>query len=263
MKTLARFFGDLKKYNKYIWTSALSELRSEVANSYLNWLWWILEPLAFMLIYTFIFGTVFGNSEPHFSLFVFIGLTMWTFFNRTLMSSVGIIRQSRTIIKKVYLPKFVLVLRLITVNFLKMLFSIGIIIMMMIYYQVRISWDVLYVIPIFFIFLLFTFGMSLIFAHFGVFISDLKNVTRIGLRMVFYLSGIFFNVEKRLPAPYGFWLARINPIAFLLNAIRELLLKGNIPDYRWMIVWAVVGLGSTIVGIQLIYKNENTYVKVI
>ena len=49
---LNRAFHDLKKYFRYSVVSAKSKLRAEVANSYLNWLWWILDPLCFMLIYS-------------------------------------------------------------------------------------------------------------------------------------------------------------------------------------------------------------------
>ena len=77
---MKRFFSDTAKYGKYAVYSARSALKSEVANSYLNWLWWVLDPLCFMLIYTFIFGVVFDGSEPYFPIFIFIGLTMWDFF---------------------------------------------------------------------------------------------------------------------------------------------------------------------------------------
>ena len=56
---MQKFFQDIKKYYKYIIYSTKSNLKTEVANSYLNWLWWIIEPLCFMLIYTFIFSVVF------------------------------------------------------------------------------------------------------------------------------------------------------------------------------------------------------------
>ena len=46
-----RFKDDLKKYWKYAIYSSNAQLKSEIANSYLNWLWWILDPLCFMLIY--------------------------------------------------------------------------------------------------------------------------------------------------------------------------------------------------------------------
>ena len=55
---MSRFLKDTKKYYKYAIYSAKSKLQSEVASSYLNWLWWVLDPICFMLIYTLIFGVI-------------------------------------------------------------------------------------------------------------------------------------------------------------------------------------------------------------
>ena len=74
---MSRFLKDTKKYYKYAIYSAKSKLQSEVASSYLNWLWWVLDPICFMLIYTLIFGVVFNAKEQYFTVFIFIGLTMW------------------------------------------------------------------------------------------------------------------------------------------------------------------------------------------
>ena len=81
------FFSNIRKYYKYAIRSAKAELKSEVADSYLNWLWWIIEPVCFMLIYTFVFGYVFKNDQVYFVSFVFIGLTAWDFFNRMITDS--------------------------------------------------------------------------------------------------------------------------------------------------------------------------------
>ena len=48
---MKKFIEDIKKYYKYIIYATRSNLKTEVANSYLNWLWWILDPLCFMLVY--------------------------------------------------------------------------------------------------------------------------------------------------------------------------------------------------------------------
>lgn len=50
------FIDDMKKYYSYAKYSAKAELKAEVAGSYLNWVWWILEPVCLMFIYAFIFG---------------------------------------------------------------------------------------------------------------------------------------------------------------------------------------------------------------
>ena len=85
---MKRFWRDLTSHYRYAIYSAKSELKSEVANSYLNWIWWVLEPFCFMLIYAFIFGVVFEAREQYFQAFIFIGITAWDFFNRCLTQRV-------------------------------------------------------------------------------------------------------------------------------------------------------------------------------
>ena len=69
---MKRLLRDLKKYRWYLLYSAKSELRAEVAGSYLNWLWWILDPLLFMLVYTFVVRVVFTSREQYFAAFVLV-----------------------------------------------------------------------------------------------------------------------------------------------------------------------------------------------
>ena len=124
---MKRFFRIRQNMESIAVYSARSALKSEVANSYLNWLWWVLDPLCFMLIYTFIFGVVFDGSEPYFPIFIFIGLTMWDFFNRTMTTSIKIVKNNKAIVSKVYLPKFVLIYVKMMVNAFKMLISFAIV----------------------------------------------------------------------------------------------------------------------------------------
>lgn len=258
---MQRLVKDLKKYWRFSFVSAKSQLKSEVANSYLNWVWWILEPLCFMFIYAFIFGVVFEAREANFPVFIFTGITVWDFFNRTVTNSVKLVRNNKGIVSKVYLPKYILLLTKVWVNGFKMLISFGIIAGMMIFYKVPLTWNVLYVLPIMFVLMMLSFGIGTVLMHFGVFLDDLSNVVSIILKILFYLTGIFYKVSSRVPAPYGEMLAKYNPIAFLLESTREALLYGQAPDLPMLSVWFIVSLLITYCGIQTIYRNENSYVK--
>ena len=120
---MKRFFNDLKKYKNYIMYATWAELKTEVINSYLGFLWMILEPLAFMLIYTFIATIVFKSKVEYFPVFVFIGLSIWNFFNKMVTTSVKLVASNRDTVTKVYLPKFVLLLIKMGVNAFKMAVS--------------------------------------------------------------------------------------------------------------------------------------------
>ena len=256
------FIKDIRHYFRYSIVSAKAQLKSEVANSYLNWIWWILDPLCFMLIYSFIFGYVFDASEQYFPVFIFIGLSMWDFFNRNLTNSVKIVKNNKSIVSKVYFPKFILILTKIWVNGFKMMISFGIVALMMIIYQVPLSWNILWFIPILVVLTLLSFGCACFLLHYGVYVEDLSNVVSIVLRFVFYLTGIFYNIETRLPG-FGEALNRYNPLAFLLTSMRQSLIYSQTPDLVMMFVWLAVGVLLSIAGIRKIYKEENSYVKAI
>lgn len=258
-----RFKNDIQKFWTYAVYSAKAQLKSEVANSYLNWLWWILDPLCFMLIYVFMFGYVFKASEQYFAIFIFIGITLWDFFNHIITQSVKIVKNNKSIVSKVYLPKYILILTKMFVNLFKMLVSLALIILMLIIWKVPMTINVLYSIPILLTLCIISFGIGCFLLHYGVFVEDLSNVVRIVLRLLFYLTGIFWNVSTRLPAPIGDYVEKGNPVAFLLTSMRECVLYGQAPDLRFLLLWFVIGVIISALGIRKIYKNENSYVKVI
>lgn len=258
-----RFINDVKKYYNYARYSAKSELKAEVAGSYLNWVWWILDPVCFMLIYTFMFGYVFKASEQYFPAFIFIGLTAWDFFNKNIQQSVKLIKKNKAIVSKVYIPKFILIISKMSVNGFKMLISFGLVVTLMIVFRVNITFNVFYVIPIMMTLLSITFGCMTILMHLGVFVEDLSNVVTIVLRFVFYMTGVFYSVVKRVPEPYGEIMLKANPIALVLNSLRQCLLYGETPARKLLLFWFVVGLAISAIGVRIIYRNENSYVKVI
>lgn len=258
-----KFLADVKKYKSYMFYAAKSELKSEVANSFLNWLWWILEPLCFMGIYAFVFFFFFKGGVKHLTAFIFIGITMWEFFNKMLKCSVKLVRSNKAIVSKVYVPKYVLVLEKMALNGFKTLINFAIVILLMFIDPVTPSLHILWAIPVMASFIIFTFGVCCIFLHFGVFIEDLVNITDIGLRLLFYATGIFYNIADRITGILGYVLVRVNPIAMYISSMRNCLLYGGAPYWKWLIVWTLAGILLSYMGIRLIQKNENSYVKVI
>ncbi len=258
-----RFKADMKKYWKYAIYSAKAQLKSEVANSYLNWLWWILEPFCYMLIYAFIFGEVFGAKELYFPIFIFLGNTIWIFFSKTMTQSVRLVKQNKPIVSKVYLPKYILLLDRMMVNAFKMGVSALIVVGMLFFYKVPLTVNVFYFFPLLIDLFLIVFGVGCYLLHYGVYIEDLQNVINIVLRLLLYMTGIFWDIMKRLPAPYNSYICKCNPIAFIISSMRNCVIYSKTPHRKLIIVWFVIGLAISILGVRKIYKNENSYVKVI
>ncbi|MBQ8768378.1 MAG: ABC transporter permease [Oscillospiraceae bacterium] len=257
-----RFLTDIRKYFSFSVTSARSQLKTEVASSYLNWIWWILDPLCFMLIYTYIFGYVFKSNEQYFPVFIFVGLSMWDFFNHTLKSSVKIVKRNKSVVSRVYFPKYILIVAQLLADAFKMAISFGIVVLMMIFFKIPISWNVLFFIPIIATLMLFTFGCSCIVMHFGVYVEDLSNVVNIALRFLFYLTGIFYNIKKRIP-DIGAYLNDFNPLASLISAMRDCLIYCRTPNLLFLGIWFAVSVVLAVCGVALVYKEENSYLKAV
>lgn len=257
------FINNVKKYFNYMIYAAKAELNSEVANSYLGWLWWLLNPLFFMLIYAFVSVVVFKSGEPYFAAFVFIGLSLWDFFNRVVSASPRLVVNNKEIVSKVYIPKYILLIEKIFVSFFKMLISLLLVVVMLFLYKVDISLYIFNFIPILVVLVILTFGISSILLHFGVFVDDLSNLVSVGLKLVFYLSGIFYLVSKRIPAPYNNMLLWCNPIAYFIEGSRNALLYAKPINYSILFVWLIIGIILSVIGIKTINKYENSYVKVI
>ncbi len=265
-----RFFKDVKKFFNYVIFASKAELKSEVADSFLSWLWWFLDPLLYMLVYSFIAVVVFKSGVQYFPVFVFIGLNTWTFFSKTVKSSVKLVAGKKMIVTKVYVPKFMFVFEKIGVYGFKMVISNLLVVITMIGYKVPITWRVVWIIPITLVLFVVTFGFSTIIMHFGVFVEDLLNVITVVLQLGFYLSGIFYSIESigknivgRVPDPFGTMLVKLNPMALVITDLRRVMLYGENPHWVMLIAWFVAGILMSWVGIKIIYRFENSYVKVI
>ena len=94
------------------------------------------------------------------------------------------------------------------VNGFKMCISLLIILAMMLVFRVPVTWNVLYFIPILMTLIVIVFGFSCFLLHYGVFVDDLSKVLNIMMRFRFYLTGVFWNIMDRLPAPYNNYIGK-------------------------------------------------------
>lgn len=262
MNPIKKFFVDVKKYLPYALRSAKAELQSEVAGSKLSWLWWVIEPLCFMLIYAFVFSVIFEAKEEFFPIFIVIGLACWEFFNRMVKGSVTLISSNYGLISRVYIPKYILLLAKSFTYLFKMFISLILTFVMMLCFQVPFSPLILFIFLIIPILYIISFGVGMILMHLGVYVEDLKNTTNIVLRLIFYLSGVFYNIKLRLGTNVlSFLLLRVNPIAFLMNEMRKVMLYQTWPSFEGLAIWAGIGIVLCVIGIVIINKNENTYAR--
>lgn len=258
-----KFFADIKKYGQYMVYAAKTDLKAEVADSYLNRLWWLLEPLFNMIVYVIVFGNMMGNSVENYATFVFSAFLMWNYFSKSVNYSVKAVRYSKDIITKVYIPKFVLLLSNMILNMMKLLFSMIVLVIMLVVFRVHIGINIIWVIPAFIVMILLSFGVGMIFLHFGVYIDDLSYAVGILLNMLMFMSGIFYEVMTTLPEPLNNIVMILNPVAIFTDTMRNALLYNQASNLPALGMWFIIAVILCCVGVHTVYKNENSYVKIV
>lgn len=260
---IKKFCEDIRKYGQYIVYAAQTDLRAEVADSYLNRLWWLLEPFFNMIVYVIVFGNLMGGNVENYATFIFSALLMWNFFSKTINYSVKAVRNNKDIITKVYIPKFVILLSNMILNFFKLLFSMTVLVVMMVIFRVHIGVNIFWFVPAYVVMMLLAFGVGMIFMHFGVYVDDLSYAIGILINMLMFLSGIFYDVMTTLPDPLNSLMICLNPVAMLIDTMRNALIYNTASNLPLVGIWFLISVILCGVGVHIVYKNENGYVKIV
>lgn len=236
-------------------------LKQRVAGSYLGFLWLFIQPLMFMLIYSFVVTVVFRNTIPHFNIFVLIGLNTWNLISRTISISSVAMPRNKSIFEQVYFHKFVYPTIYLVSHVYEFLIATSLVFIMMGVAGVPFTWYLLWIIPTLFVTMLFALGCGLIVAHVGVYLLDLPNILEFTLRFLFYLSPIIWSFET-----FDFhlmWLLRLNPVAILLGAFRDSILHGTAPSYLNLLILGMISCVLIKIGYGLISRYEGNYARVL
>ena len=81
-------------------------IKLKYRRSYLGILWSLLEPLLTTCVLTIVFGTLFGNNDPTFPVYILSGRLLYSFFSQGTTGALKSIRSNASMIKKVYVPKY-------------------------------------------------------------------------------------------------------------------------------------------------------------
>ena len=105
-------------------------------------------------------------------------------------------------------------------------------------------------------------GWGRICAYLGVFVSDLSHVISIGMRFLFYLSAVFYTLDR-----FGEGLLNIYnmicPTGFIIVQLRNVMMYGFQADYFRLLYWLAIGIVLSIIGVTLLYRGEKDFMKVV
>jgi ABC-type polysaccharide/polyol phosphate export permease len=213
------------------------ELAARHRGSALGWLWAIAPPLLMLIATSFVFTRVIPLDIPDYPVFLLVGILAWTMFARSVGDGTTSLEQRSELVLRpgftTELLPFVVVL-LALVDYL--LAAPVLLVALALTTGVHATW--LLVIPVVAIQVVFCAALALLFSPLQVFLRDVRQVVAVAIAVGFWLTPVFYE-KKQVPDQVE-WLYTINPMAYLLEAQRELFIAGTVPDAGPLVLVALV-----------------------
>lgn len=242
-----------------IWYKALAELRAEASRYYLGFVWWVMEPLLYILAFYFVFAIGLRMGGEDYVPFLLCGLVPWKWFSSTITASSTIITSNKGLMSQVYFHKSMLVGMLLTANLVKAMIILGLLLVSILAmgYVPTVAWSALPL--LIFSQLCVTAGIASLCAATIPFVPDLRPFIDNGLMITFFMSGIFFDIAER--TEHIQTLLYLNPMACLISAYRHVLLDGTWPDMGHIGYVLIVGAVTGLIGYRLLCHFDRQYPK--
>lgn len=262
MFSLIKEIKAIYKWRELLWQMVGREVKSRYKQSILGYFWVILNPLAQMLVMSFAFSIIMriptnaAGNIPY-SIFLFVALLPWTLFANSLSSASASLVNAGGLITKIYFPRTILVISTIVAKIVDFLFANIVLIVYMVIYQIPITWNILWIIPIFFIQQIFTLGLSLFFSAANLLYRDIQYLLAMILLLWMYVTPVIYSTDM-VPAKYKF-IFQLNPMAVIINAYRQVILGGGAPRYTSLLVGLAVSLITLLVGFSYFKSREKIF----
>lgn len=247
MSRIQYYNSRLKTYYETIKVVASKNLKLRYKNSFLGYLWTLINPLFLLAIFIFVFGHVVTNIERY-PLYVTSGLLFWSFFVSSSNQIINKIIESGPILKSVNIPPIIFPLSALFSNLVNLLLSLIPFFGIMIFYGFRPDWGTLLLIPALFLFAIFTFGISLALCCMNVYFRDVEMFWTTITPALFYATPVVYKVPPEISFAMQF-----NPFAHFMNLFHDIIYEGNIPSLeRWII--CILLATVTLTSGMLVYK---------
>ena len=241
------------------------QLTSGYGKYYLGHIWAFLGPLLMVVLLTAVFSEVLGikfrevtgDSTLNFGLFLYCGLIPFLAFSQALTQGVTMIRRNSDLVTKVVFPLELLPLSQVTASLLQNSFGFAALLFILVVFEHRLHLTI-FLLPLIMVpQLVFTCGLSYLISVLGTYVPDIRETLRAFVRAMFFMTPIIWPAG-RVPEDYK-WLVDYNPLTFLVEAYRNLILEGTLPFGEQAIYFCLVAVVLFVAGLALFNRVKHNF----
>ncbi len=226
-------------------------------NMSLGVLWSLLNPLVTMTALTFVFTIIFSNPDRGFPVFVLCGLVPFSFFTMAWSSGTSSLIENSGIIKRVPVPREVVPIATVLGNCLHLIIQIGLLLAFVLAFGHGVNRYWLWMPVVWGLEIIFVCGLALITSAVNVYVRDTRYIVDSINTVLFWLVPIFYDFD-RVPQRFR-ELYQFNPVAALVLALRDILLKEMAPAPTLLVKLTLGSFATLLAGVLLFRKLKKGF----
>lgn len=262
-RSLMTYIRELYSYRHFMYLHAKHRATADNDEMFLGRLWLLLEPVLRIAMYALVFGLILNTARAieNFLGFLIIGVTFFSMLSKGLTGGSGILQRSRALMRSFKFPRGTLVVSESLRNFLGNLIPAILAVVAAVLFQwgTPLSPYLPLVIPLYILAHFFTTGLMFIVARVTAFVPDARRVIAFVNRGWFYVSGVFFSVDRFVSVPTLQKVMMENPAYLFLTAVRDSAIYGvptTADTWLRLVLWS---FGTLTVGFIFFWRAENRY----
>ncbi len=252
-----QLFNNLYSYRELLKTSVRKDVRGKYKNSFLGVLWSFLNPLLQIAVYAFVFGKILNVGEDNYAVFICCGLIPWTFFSTAINRSSFTIIENGGIIKKVFFPREILPISVVTAECVNFFISTVIILGLVLATGVGFSWHIVFYPLVLLVLYVFLVAIAFFVSSITVYVRDIQHFIGVFLQLMFYATPIAY-ASSRVPASFQ-WVVKLNPVAYVIEGFRDIFINHTMPNLIGLGILFVVSIVMFVVNYAIFQKLQKNF----
>lgn len=254
---MINFLKNLYNYRELLKTNVKKEIRGKYKNSFLGVLWSFLNPLLQIAVYAIVFPLILRNTQENYVIFLCCGLIPWTFFSTSISRAAFTMVENGNILKKVYFPREILPISVVTSETVNFLISTIIIIGFVLFGGLGISKHIIFYPLVLIAQYLLILAIAFIVSSISVYIRDLQHLIGVALQLLFYAAPIVYAPES-IPEEFK-WILDYNPMTYIINGYRDIFYNQVTPDIISLLILIAISIVLCIFGYLIFYKLQKGF----
>ena len=250
-------FNKLYQYRELLKTSIKKDVGGKYKNSFLGVIWSFINPLLQICVYAIVFPLIMRNNIENYTVFMVCGLIPWTYFASVINRASFVIVENGNIIKKVYFPREILPISLVTSETITFLISTIIIIGFVLFSGVGISYLIIFYPILLLTQYILLIGISLIVSSVTVYFRDLQHFIGVFLQLLFYATPIVYSLDI-IPERFR-WILKLNPMTYIIEGYRDIFYYKQMPAIKEILIVLAVGVIVAIIGYNIFNKLQKKF----